>query len=283
MHPGLSETAPLIAGILHARMHRRRCLLGLRLTKPNRSLIKSSGRPRRSAANAPPARRKRRCCGPSQSSRPKPIVARCPGAFIEYSDPGQPLDLPTRAFFEPRFGHNLNKVRVHADPDAATSARAVNVQAYTVGSDLVFAERRYAPATDTGRKLLAHELTHSIQQGMAAVVDGPVQRQSDDLAVTDTPPPAPAQGPVPPANPAPIGPAGPQPAKPPCLPVIVNPTWNVGPPVLDTAGQWNPCGLHGSFKLDREAALSSGSGSVHVEKEAVMVLSFATTRRRWAG
>ena len=197
--------------------------------------------------------------------------------------PGQPLDLSTRAFFEPRFGHDLSKVRVHADPDAATSARAVNVQAYTVGSDLVFAERRYAPATDTGRKLLAHELTHSIQQGMAAVVDGPVQRQSDDLAVTDTPPPAPAQGPVPPANPAPIGPAGPQPAKPPCLPVIVNPTWNVGPPVLDTAGQWNPCGLHGSFKLDRDAALSSGSGSVHVEKEAVMVLSFATTRRRWAG
>lgn len=79
--------------------------------------------------------------------------------------PGQPLDSATRAFMEPRFGHDFGEVRVHADTKAARSARAVDALAYTLGSDVVFGAGLYAPGTAEGRRLLAHELTHVVQQG----------------------------------------------------------------------------------------------------------------------
>lgn len=78
--------------------------------------------------------------------------------------PGHPLDPSTRAFFEPRFGHDFSQVRVHTDAKAAESARAVNALAYTVGRDVVFAEPFYDPDTAAGRYLLAHELAHTVQQ-----------------------------------------------------------------------------------------------------------------------
>ena len=68
---------------------------------------------------------------------------------------------------EPQFGHDFSSVRIHADAAAAESATAVNALAYTVGRDIVFAADRYAPATAAGRRLLAHELTHVVQQGGA--------------------------------------------------------------------------------------------------------------------
>jgi hypothetical protein len=79
--------------------------------------------------------------------------------------PGQPLDLATSAFFEPRFAHDFSQVRVHTDTKAAESARAVNARAYTVGRDVVFGAGQYAPRTAAGDRLLAHELTHVAQQG----------------------------------------------------------------------------------------------------------------------
>lgn len=81
---------------------------------------------------------------------------------------GQPLDRNTRAFFEERFGHDFGRVRVHTDARAADSARAVNAYAYTVGQDVVFGAGRYEPATSAGKRLLAHELTHVVQQGNKA-------------------------------------------------------------------------------------------------------------------
>lgn len=78
---------------------------------------------------------------------------------------GQPLDTATRAFMEPRFGQDFSRVRVHADTRAAASARAVNAFAYTVGNNIVFDTGQYDPATTAGRMLLAHELTHVVQQG----------------------------------------------------------------------------------------------------------------------
>jgi lipoprotein-anchoring transpeptidase ErfK/SrfK len=84
--------------------------------------------------------------------------------------PGQPLDAATRAFFEPRFGHDFSHVRVHADSRAAASAQAVKALAYTAGPEVVFGAGQYAPGSQAGRHLLAHELTHVIQQG-----GGPVQ------------------------------------------------------------------------------------------------------------
>lgn len=80
---------------------------------------------------------------------------------------GQPLDEATRGFFESRFDHDFSKVRVHTDVRSVESARAVSALAYTVGPHIVFGAGRYAPGTDSGRRLLAHELTHTIQQGMA--------------------------------------------------------------------------------------------------------------------
>jgi len=79
--------------------------------------------------------------------------------------PGQPLDRATRALLEPPFGHDFSRVRIHADAKAAESARAVAAHAYTVGSSIVFGAGRYAPGTESGRRLLAHELTHVVQQG----------------------------------------------------------------------------------------------------------------------
>jgi len=78
---------------------------------------------------------------------------------------GQPLDAETRSFFEPRFGHSFTHVRVHTDTQAAESAAAVHALAYTVGGNIVFAAGRYAPGSQSGRRLLAHELTHVVQQG----------------------------------------------------------------------------------------------------------------------
>jgi hypothetical protein len=90
--------------------------------------------------------------------------------------PGEPLDAGTRAFFEPRFGHDFSRVRVHADTTAAWSAEAVNANAYTVGSEIVFGSGRYAPASGVGRMLLAHELAHVVQQGAPGATAVALQR-----------------------------------------------------------------------------------------------------------
>ncbi|MGF1643977.1 MAG: DUF4157 domain-containing protein [Thiotrichales bacterium] len=97
---------------------------------------------------------------------------------------GQTLEPTTRAFFEPRLGYDLSRVRVHRDPAAAASARAVNAHAYTVGQHVVFGTGQYAPATSRGRALLAHELTHVIQQRGAlqrhAITSEPDARMTPD-------------------------------------------------------------------------------------------------------
>jgi Domain of unknown function (DUF4157) len=145
--------------------------------------------------------------------------------------PGQPLDAATRAFFEPRFGHDFSKVRVRTDAGADESARAVNALAYSVEQDIAFGERQYAPRTREGRRLLAHELTHTVQQGCDAPpaaslrIEEPgsvVEREADEAAekigegspyspkfsqgqtlARQTPAPAPAPGPGPTPTPGP--------------------------------------------------------------------------------
>jgi len=77
---------------------------------------------------------------------------------------GRGLDASTRAFMEPRFGHDFSRVRVHTDRRAAESAQSIDALAYTVGSHVVFASGQFAPDTPAGRRLLAHELTHVVQQ-----------------------------------------------------------------------------------------------------------------------
>lgn len=83
------------------------------------------------------------------------------------ASPGQPLDVPTRSIMERRFGHDFSKVRVHTDAKAAESAKAVNAQAFTVGSNVVFEAGQYAPSSVAGQQLLRHELTHVVQQAQS--------------------------------------------------------------------------------------------------------------------
>ncbi len=85
------------------------------------------------------------------------------------ASPGNPLEPTLRQDMGQRFGHDFSRVRVHTDAKADESARAVHAHAYTVGSDVVFAGGQYAPQTPAGQRLLAHELTHVIQQ---SVTDG---------------------------------------------------------------------------------------------------------------
>lgn len=96
--------------------------------------------------------------------------------------PGQPLDPAARAFFEPRFMHDFSKVRIHAGAEPARAARAIEARAYTLGRDIVFGHGQYAPGTTEGRRLLAHELTHVVQQGQASP-GALIQRQ--EAAATD--------------------------------------------------------------------------------------------------
>ena len=88
---------------------------------------------------------------------------------------GQPLSRESRAFFEPRFGGSFENVRIHTDSAAAESARDIRALAYTTGSDIVFGEGKYRPETHEGRRLIAHELTHVVQQSTNRVA-GSVQR-----------------------------------------------------------------------------------------------------------
>ncbi len=101
--------------------------------------------------------------------------------------PGQPLDGPTRAFFEPRLGHDFSRIRIHADSRAAESARAVAAEAYTLGEHVAFGAGRYSPSTTAGKRLIAHELTHVVQQsdrqgplGATRTGSETVQRQSSE-------------------------------------------------------------------------------------------------------
>lgn len=79
--------------------------------------------------------------------------------------PGRPLEPSVRGEMEARLGHDFSQVRVHSDSQAAASAEAVVAEAYTVGRHVVFGEGAYRPATGVGRSLVAHELTHVVQQG----------------------------------------------------------------------------------------------------------------------
>ena len=92
---------------------------------------------------------------------------------------GQPMDSDTRAFFEPRFGHDFSRVRVHTGALAAAAAQAVDARAFAVGRNLVFGAGQYAPRTAEGKKLLAHELAHVAQQGRESASPTVIRRQPD--------------------------------------------------------------------------------------------------------
>ncbi|MCB1124985.1 MAG: DUF4157 domain-containing protein [Verrucomicrobiae bacterium] len=83
---------------------------------------------------------------------------------------GRPLSAAERAFYEPRFGTDFSQVHVHADSESATLAQRLAARAFTVGNDVFLGPGEYRPATRSGRQLLAHELTHVLQQAESGVV-----------------------------------------------------------------------------------------------------------------
>jgi hypothetical protein len=85
---------------------------------------------------------------------------------------GQPLSAETRAFMEPRFGADFSGVRVHTGSAAAGLSHSIGARAFTHGQDIYFGENQYAPGSGEGRHLLAHELTHTLEQGAARQVRG---------------------------------------------------------------------------------------------------------------
>ena len=93
---------------------------------------------------------------------------------------GQPLPASERAFFEPRFGRDFSHVRVHTDNRAARTAQSINARAFTLGRDVVFGGGQYSPGTNSSRRLLAHELTHVVQQNGG----GQVRRRSPASVLT---------------------------------------------------------------------------------------------------
>jgi hypothetical protein len=119
------------------------------------------------AAKAPPGIQRMTAGNAGTETAPASVEA-------ALSAPGQALPEAERGFFESRFGHDFSGVRIHVD-DRATAA--VNAHAFTSGRDIVFASGQYSPATSAGRKLLAHELTHVVQQGQAERGPAYLQRQ----------------------------------------------------------------------------------------------------------
>lgn len=90
--------------------------------------------------------------------------------------PGQPLERSTREFMESGFGQDFSRVRVHTDPHAVQSARAVDALAYAANRHIVFGSNQYRPFSTDGRLLIAHELAHTLQQGAGI---GPVETMSE--------------------------------------------------------------------------------------------------------
>jgi len=98
--------------------------------------------------------------------------------------PGRPLDTATRAQMEPRFGFDFGNVRIHTDRQSSSAAQALNARAFTAGQDIVFGADEYQPQTAAGKRLLAHELTHVVQnqtgRGEAAIQRKPAEDKPPD-------------------------------------------------------------------------------------------------------
>lgn len=96
----------------------------------------------------------------------RPLASRLAEAdILAMRGTGEPLPTYARSYFEPRFGHGLGSVRIHRGTRAERAARHVNARAFTTGNDLYFGEGQYQPSSPEGRRPLAHELVHHLQQG----------------------------------------------------------------------------------------------------------------------
>jgi Domain of unknown function (DUF4157) len=129
---------------------------------PSRDAAPQGDRRRGADVHALPVRRPRPAATPTREDKPREMGPSIVGDVLDST--AAPLDPAARTFMEARFGHDFGSVRVHADAVADAAARAVRARAFTVGRDLVFAGGQYDPRSFHGKQLLAHELTHVVQQ-----------------------------------------------------------------------------------------------------------------------
>lgn len=155
----------------------------LRIGQPNDIYEKEADRVADEVMRMPEPAVQRGCspgsaCPLKDDDEKKTVVLRKPGgaphgstsvpdSFVSSLGSGQPLDMATRSFFEPRLGADFRDVRVHTGSRAEESAREISARAFTYGTDIVFGKNQFAPTSPEGRRLLAHELAHVIQQGGA--------------------------------------------------------------------------------------------------------------------
>ena len=111
-----------------------------------------------------------------QPGRAQEVAPGLAGSVRALQGGGRPLPTAARAFFEPRFGADFSQVRIHDNAAGAESAQALQARAFTLGQHIAFAPGQYNVNTQNGRFLLAHELTHVIQQGAARAPSNQVQR-----------------------------------------------------------------------------------------------------------
>ncbi len=119
--------------------------------------------------------------GPAGSTFDRPDRLAVPASVHRVlAQEGRPLSQPLRAAYEPSFGHDFSKIRVHADQLAASSAAQLDAAAYAVGNHLVFGEKRFPPTSPDQFHLLAHELAHAVQQNSAMASAGPETDETTD-------------------------------------------------------------------------------------------------------
>jgi hypothetical protein len=267
---------------------------------------------------AAPPEISRKCAACEEEAQPlQSKIVRSSEAFVSgepgivqdvLRSPGQPFDATTRGYFEPRFGHDFSDVRVHTDAPAAASARKVNADAYTVGRDIVFDAGRFMPGTHEGRRLLAHELTHVVQQ--TGGTDGRNQKRHMPAHFPDA---ASAARPIP-VQPAPgIGIAR-QPGHPPGTPLSAEELFQIivtqraftfsrgGAPAVDPAGVGRGVGPQAGGRLAGQSVFavvqiidSNGNlvdigygehtafGAEHAEPRALRALEHSTAGRNVRG
>ena len=120
-----------------------------------------------------------------------PVLSAASEGAIRGLGGGTPLARSERAFFEPRFGRDFSNIRIHKGAAADQSAKSIQARAYTLGSNIAFAKGEYTPSTPAGRRLLAHELTHTVQQSFSSGAPS-LQRQARPAA--GLPPNPPCEG-----------------------------------------------------------------------------------------
>jgi hypothetical protein len=185
---------------------------------------------------------------------------------------GSPLPDSARSFFEPRFGHDLGAVRVHTGTAARDAARAVHARAFTVGNDVVFGAGEYSPESSAGRHLLAHELTHVVQQTPLVARRAPIVQREAESEAPASEAQASESEPTPestPASPEPgAEPAAPSEASPATALLVEDGSREVGP------GQMTKSDFLARLRSDVTAAAEAGLAGTENSTQGCPLIDF---------